>query len=151
MKIPVVIAVLVVAAWMTVSPSLAAETPCNVSGVYVGSAAADAPQGIRQSIFTLTFQPPADCTPGASGLVNVEAKLLQKGNHAPEFFSGQVPYTVNNDTLTLALGGSIAAEGLLAFGPCGVADTIVFVASAGSDPSVRFSGVAHSKTPPPCP
>lgn len=149
MKIPVIIAVLVVAVGMTaLSPALADETPCNVSGEYVGSASADAPQGIRQSIFTLTFQPPADCTPGTSGLVNVDAKLLPKGNHDPEFFSGMVPYTVNDNTLTFGVGGAAAVEGRLAFAPCGIADTIVFVASAASDPAVRFAGVARAKTPP---
>jgi hypothetical protein len=148
MKIPVLIAVLVVAVVMTASPAPAAETPCNVSGEYVGSAAADAPQGIRQSIFTLTFQPPADCTPGASGLVTMEAKLLPKGNHAPEVFSALVPYTVNDDTLTFGIAGAVGVEGRLALAPCGVADTIVLVASAASDPAVRFAGVARAKVPP---
>ena len=149
MKIPVVIAVLGVAVvMMTASPALPAETPCNVSGEYVGSAAADAPQGIRQSIFTLTFHKPADCTPGASGLVNVEAKLLPKGNHDPEFVSVAVPYTVNDNTLTFGVGAAVGVEGRLALAPCGVADTIVFVASAASDPAVRFAGVARAKTPP---
>ena len=148
MKIPVAIGALVAAVVMTATPALAVETPCNDSGEYVGSAAADAPQGIRQVLFTLTFQPPANCSPGATGLVNVAGKLLPKGNHDPEFVSASVPYTVNDNTLTFDVGGGVAVEGQLAFGPCAVADTIVFVASAASDPPVRFAGVAHAKTPP---
>ena len=149
MTIGVVLVVLGLAVAMTASPARADETPCNVAGEYVGSAAADAPQGIRQSIFTLTFHPPANCTPGASGVVNVDAKLLPKGNHDPEFFSAAVPYTVNDNTLTFGVGGA-GLEGRLALAPCGVADTIVFVASAASDPATRFAGVARAKTPP-CP
>ena len=150
MKITVVIAALVTTVVMTAALAPAAETPCNVSGEYVGSAAADAPQGTRQALFTLTFQPPAACTPGTPGLLKVEGKLLPKGNHDPEVFSASVPYTVNDNTLTFDLGGGVVVEGWLAFAPCGVADTIVFVAAAASDPPVRFAGVAHAKTPP-CP
>ncbi len=148
MKIAVAIGALVAAVVVTASLALAVETPCNVAGEYVGSAAADAPQGIRQSLFALTFQPPADCTPGTPGLLQVEGKLLPKGNHDAEFFSALVPYTVNDNTLTFDLGGGVAVEGRLAFGPCDVADTIVFVAAAASDPPVRFAGVAHAKSPP---
>jgi hypothetical protein len=150
MKIPMVAVLGVVALMMVARPALAAETPCHVSGEYVGSAAADAPQGIRQSLFTLTFHPPGDCNPGTSGVVDIDAKLLPKGNHDPQVFSASVPYTVNDGTLTFGVAGAVEVGGRLAFAACDKADTIVFVASAGTDPAFRFAGVARAKTPP-CP
>lgn len=84
-------------------------TTCAVSGDYVLSGSLLSPPGPAQLSGVFTFAPPASCTPGALGTVNVAITLATAGGAAPVAFADS--YQVAGTTVGFGTGifaGSVA-------------------------------------------
>jgi hypothetical protein len=107
-------------------------TSCVLTGAYV----------VIASLFSgeFTFTPPAPCTPGAPGSVQVQLSVLS-GSPGSSAFATTVPYAVDGaGRLTMGSGILGAVSGVA---DTGVANSLVFEADPSIVPAnLRFVGMA---------
>jgi len=120
-----------------------AITSCALEGLYVGSAAIDAPP-TAQFMGYFSFKPPSNCADGVSGTASIYGSLLQFGNPTPiPFEFANFPYHVNADgVLTMTFSPELVVLGMLGHFSENLAESFIYAASEATTPVIRFAGTA---------
>ncbi len=123
---------------LLLAPPADAVDSCSLSGVYVVSAAIDAPPG-DQYLGTFTFTPPGTCT--QAGTVSVTGSVMVLGQSFPSVIPPTTaPYTVDAfGVLAISPLPGQSIMGRLGHLVNGIAQSFVFIAQPSD---ARFAGVA---------